>query len=348
MNWGNPHLLYLLWLIPLYWLLARHLDRRHVAHESAFTHPDTWPVLRACLNPHAGRRRLFFRTLALSGILLALARPQWGYRLEEVRSKGLDILVALDTSKSMLAQDLRPDRITQATYGIQNLLNQLKGDRIGLLAFAGDSFLQCPLTIDYAAFQLTLEDTYIGIIPRGGTAIEQALYKAMNSFDTSEEGADRVLILITDGDDHEGEPLRALDLLKEKNIRVFCVGVGSPEGELIPETGDRGETVFLKNRRGEVVKSSLNEAVLQSLALKTGGMYVRAAPGDFGLERIYEQGLSSLQRATHESRTLKIYHDRYAWFLLPSFGLLLLECLVRERRKITREQLYHEVRHEKA
>lgn len=348
MNWGHPTLLYLLWLVPVYWMLALFLDRRQARRDAAFTDPSTWPVLRASLNPKAGRRRLILRTLALTGILLALARPQWGYRLEEVRSEGLDILVALDTSKSMLAQDLRPDRITQATYGIQNLMNRLQGDRIGLLAFAGDSFLQCPLTIDYAAFQLTLEDVYIGIIPRGGTAIEQALYKAMNSFETSEEGADRVLILITDGDDHEGEPLRALDRLKEKNIRVFCVGVGSPAGELIPEVGDSGEMVFLKSRRGDVVKSSLNEGVLQSLALGTGGMYVRAAPGDFGLERIYEQGLSSLQRATHESRTLKIYHDRYAWFLFPAFGLLALECLIRERRKVTRQQLYHEVRHEKA
>lgn len=348
MNWGHPELLYLLWLLPLYWMLARFLDRRQTRREAAFTEPAAWPVLRASLNPNAGKHRFILRTLALTGILLALARPQWGYRLEEVRSEGLDILVVLDTSKSMLAQDLRPDRITQANYGIQNLVNRLQGDRIGLLAFAGDSFLQCPLTIDYAAFQLTLEDIYIGIIPRGGTAIEQALYKAMNSFETSEENADRVLILITDGDDHEGDPLRAVARLKEKNIRVFCVGVGSVEGELIPKVGTRGEMGFLKNRRGEVVKSNLNEPVLQSLALETGGMYVRAAPGDFGLERIYEQGLSSLQRATHESRTLKIYHDRYAWFLLPAFCLLALECLIRERRKVTRKQLYHEVRHEEA
>ena len=348
MNWGSPHLLYALWLLPVYWLVLHFTDQRRRKGEADFADPAAWPVLQASLNPRARGQRHALRMLALLFMLLALARPQWGYRLEEVRSEGLDILVVLDTSKSMLAQDMRPDRITRATYGIRDLLNRLQGDRIGLLAFAGDSFLQCPLTIDYAAFRLALEDVFIGIIPRGGTAIEQALYQTISSFESSEEKADRVVILITDGDDHEGDPLRAVKQLKEENIRVFCVGVGSTDGELIPTVGDRGETAFLKNRRGEVVKSNLNEGVLQKLALETGGMYVRSAPGDFGLERIYEQGLSSLQRSTHESRTLKIFHDRFPLFLFPAFAFLCLECLIRERRPVTQEQLYREVRHEES
>lgn len=344
MNWGNPSALFLLWLIPVYGLVFYRLRMRRRKALEQLIAPESWSVVLAGVNRSSARRIFLLRSIAVTLCILALARPQWGYRLEEVRSEGLDLMVVLDTSKSMLAADLTPDRFTRARYGIRDLLNQLDGDRIGLLAFAGSSFLQCPLTIDYPAFRLALEDLFIGIIPKGGTAIEQALYKAAEAFDTREQEADRVIILITDGDDHTGDPLRAVDLLKEKNIRVFAVGVGSPEGDLVPVQQQDGSLAFLKDRQGNVVKSTLNEDVLVQLTRATGGMYVRAAPGEFGLERVYHQGLEALQRATHEARTLKIYQDRFQWFLAPALFLLFLEIVVGHRRRFLMDDLYRELR----
>jgi Ca-activated chloride channel family protein len=247
--------------------------------------------------------------------------------------------VVIDTSKSMLAEDLKPNRLQQAKWGVRDLLRQLKGDRVGLVAFAGSSFLQCPLTIDYAALTMTLDDLYAGIIPRGGTAIEQALRVAIKSFDASREsaGADRAIVLITDGDDHEGDPLKTLDELKERGIRLYAIGVGSPEGELIPAPDPKSDAGFVKDRDGKVVKSRLHEDVLKRLALGTGGAYVRSAPGDTGLDRVFRESIDQLKRDERESRMAKVHEDRYMWLLGAAWMLLLVEAVVTERRR-TREE----------
>jgi len=192
------------------------------------------------------------------------------------------------------------------------------------VAFAGSSFLQCPLTIDYAAFTMTLDDIYAGIIPRGGTDIEQALYKAMESFD-EQATSDKAILLITDGEMHGETNERLTKALKEADIRVFALGVGTPDGELIPVTDDKGTVSFLKDNKGHVVKSSLNEGLLETLALDTEGMYVRSLAGDFGLDRIIEQGLAPLQRADLDSRMLKHYEERFPIPLALALLLLGLE-----------------------
>jgi len=207
---------------------------------------------------------------------------------------------------------------------------------VGLVAFAGSSFLQCPLTLDYAAFRMTLDDVYAGLIPRGGTAIAQALRTAMDSFEEG-AGADRVIILITDGEDHEGDPLTLVPELKQKEIRVFVVGVGTLEGELIPLQEANGQTAFLKDRENRVVKTTLNEDLLARLAVETGGMYVRATPEDFGLDRIYEKGLSELRRDEHEGRMVRRHEDRFPWALGGAFVLLATESLLRERTRRGKE-----------
>jgi Ca-activated chloride channel family protein len=327
MMWGAPERLILLWaLLPVAWLvfaLARRRQRRLALVAEASMLP------RLLTGQH--ERRTFWRAvlwLAAVGCLgLSLARPQWGEHWEEVHRRGLDLIVALDTSKSMLARDLKPNRMEQAKWGIRDLVLRLKGDRIGLIAFAGTSFLQCPLTIDYSAFMMSLDDTYIGIIPRGGTAISHALETAANSFDP-DSNADRVVLLITDGEDHEGTPVEMLPELKEKNIRVFTIGVGSQEGELIPVTERNGRVSFLKDRDGNVVKSSLSEAPLQTLALQTGGAYVRAGAGDFGVEQILNQGMAELKRDESEGRRMRTFQDRYGWFVGTALVLLAIEAAI--------------------
>lgn len=327
MKWGNPELLGLLAaVLPATWLVF-FLLRRRERRMARLVDPAQFGLLAPEWNPRRVRNRHLVWLGAMTLLLLSLARPQWGVRWEEVRRRGLDLLIVLDTSRSMLAEDIKPNRLQQAKWGIRDLVRQLKGDRVGLVAFAGSSFLQCPLTLDYAAFRMALEDVYVGLIPRGGTAIAQALRTAMDSF---KEGtsADRAILLITDGEDHEGDPLALVPELKKRGIRVFAVGVGTPEGDLIPVTDGEGRTAFLKDRENRVVKSALNESLLARLAVETGGIYVRATSDDMGLVRIYEKGLSGLHRDEHESRLVKQHEDRFPLVLAGACALWVLESLL--------------------
>lgn len=333
MKWGSPDALVWLWLlVPAAWsvfILARRKERRL----SRLISSALWPSVVAGLNPRRGRIRLALWCLAIGFMGLAFARPQWGFRWEEVRQRGLDIMVVLDTSRSMLAEDIKPNRLQQAKWGIRDLVRKLQGDRVGLVSFAGTSFLQCPLTIDYAAFLMTLEDVEVGIIPRGGTDIRQALENALQSFEHSGD-ADRAIVLITDGEDHGGRSGELIDEIKRRGIRVFAIGVGTLEGDLIPEPSGNGPSAFYKNRKGEVVKTALHEDALARLALATDGTYVRSAPGDFGLERVYEQGISKLRKSEEDSRMFKVYEERFVWPLAAAFLLLLADALAGRWRRV--------------
>jgi Ca-activated chloride channel family protein len=323
MKWNNPDfLMWLLALLPLLLITGVMIARREKLL-TRMTEKGLWASMLPGHSTKRRRSRNLLRVLALALAMLALARPQWGFKWEEVRQRGLSIIVALDTSKSMLAQDIKPNRLQQAKWGIRDLVKELRGDRIGLVAFAGDAFLQCPTTIDYAAFLMMLDDVYAGIIPLGGTDIFQALEESIDSFD-KETAADKVVIIISDGEGHTGDPLALLPRLKEEKIRVFAIGVGTLSGELI-QTSDG----FVKDKSGNVVKSSLNESILERLAFETGGFYVRSAPGDFGLERVYQQGIAELQREERESRMAKIWKERFPWFVGAALVLLVMEAIVR-------------------
>lgn len=327
MKFGTPEFLkWLLLIIPLAGLFIW-MHRQRAARLANLISSNVWKTVIPGFKTGRSGRLTVLRLLALLGIGLALTRPQWGTRWEEVKQRGLDIIVVLDTSKSMLAEDIKPNRLKQAQWAVRDFVKHLKGDRIGLVAFAGSSFLQCPVTIDYAAFTMMLDDLYAGIIPRGGTAIEQALKKAQESFD-QETDTDRVIILITDGEDHEGDPMKMADELKKQGIKLFSIGVGTLEGELVPT-----DTGYIKDSGGQVVKSSLNENLLEKLARETGGFYVRSAPGDFGLDRIYKLGISGLQRSEQETRLAKIYEERYGWFAAAALFFLILEALIAGKSK---------------
>lgn len=324
MRSGAPEFLKGLWLIlPLIGLVIW-MHRRRAARLGGLISSTVWKTVIPGYSPKRIRRRTTLRLLALFCILLALTRPQWGYKMEEVKQRGLDIIIVLDTSKSMLATDIKPNRLQQAKWAVRDFVQHLKGDRIGLVAFAGSSFLQCPVTVDYAAFTMTLNDLYAGIIPRGGTAIAQALETAETSF--AESGGDRVILLITDGENHEGDPLKIAKKLNKKQIKLFSIGVGTAEGELVPAANGRG---YLKDQRGRVVKSTLNETLLEKLASETGGFYVRSAPGDFGLDRIYQLGIAGLQRDEQETRLARIYEERFGWFVAAALLFLAAEGLLR-------------------
>lgn len=329
MNWGAPHWLWALLALPVWAWIALALLRARRRRLAAWVDENAHPFLLPGRNPAAAPRRILLRTAALACLVLALARPQWGFHWEEISRRGLDLLVVLDTSRSMTAADIKPSRLQQAKWGIHDLLRNLRGDRVGLVPFAGSSLLQCPLTTDYAAFAMTLDDLYCGIIPRGGTAIAQALRTAINAF-PDDATADRCILLVTDGEDHEGDPTALLPELKEKNIRVYAIGIGTLEGEMIPGDASTGGAYF-KDRKGQIVKTALREDVLQQLAVSTGGTYVRSAAGDTGLERVFRESIDKLKRSEQENRTAKINEERFVWPLLLALLFLLLESLSADR-----------------
>jgi Ca-activated chloride channel family protein len=266
--------------------------------------------------------RQVLTTLGLLLVAFALARPQWGYTWRDARREGLQLMTVIDTSNSMRADDFAPTRLQRAQWGVEEMVRTLQGDKIGLVAFAGEGKLLCPLTLDYGTYLMYLQDLFPGIAPLGGTNLASALRTAMEGFDAGVD-ADKVILLITDGENHEGDLSAITEQLVQENIRVFAVGVGTPEGSLIPLSSSGNE--FLKNRRAEVVKSSLDEAPLKRLAAATDGLYVRATPREFGSSEIIEQGLAPLKRAQLEEQRIKEMEERYALFLGAGILCLFLE-----------------------
>jgi Ca-activated chloride channel family protein len=286
--------------------------------------------------PHFSVARKILK-MVLTGLafllcIFALARPQWGFEWQEVKRTGLDILIGIDVSKSMLARDMRPTRLERTKYAVKDLVRKLNGDRIGLIAFAGSSFLQCPLTIDYNGFLLALDDLNTETIPRPGTAISTAIRDAINVL----KGADKkfkVFILITDGEELEGDAIEAANEAAQAGIRIYCVGVGTAEGDLIPAIDERGERGYLADKAGQVIKTRLNEDLLKKIAVATGGNYVRATPSDFGLTLLYDKSISKLEKRDIEAKMKKHYQERYQIFLGIAVVFLLLELLISDRKR---------------
>jgi len=282
------------------------------------------------------RRKVIKMVLIVSAaflILLALARPQWGFEWEETKLTGIDMLIAIDVSKSMLATDVKPNRLERSKFAVKDLVKKLNGDRIGLIAFAGTAFLQCPLTIDYNGFLLALDDLNIGTIPREGTSISNAIREAMNIFKGGEKKY-KVLVIITDGEDLEGDALKSAKEASGLGIKIYCVGVGTKEGELIPVFNEHSERTFLTDRSGNVVKTKLNEDFLKNVAISTGGNYVHATQAEFGLVLLYDRSISKLEKRDIEAKMRKRYHERFQYFLAIAAFLLLLEPLISEKKKV--------------
>jgi Ca-activated chloride channel family protein len=240
------------------------------------------------------------------------------------------VVVAIDTSRSMLATDVAPNRLKRAQLAALDLKRLARGDRFGLVAFAGSAFLQCPLTIDNEVYRQSVEALDVKIIPQGGTALAEAIQAARGAF---KEGDDnhKVLVLFTDGEDHDGNALEAAKAAGKEGLRIFTIGVGTPEGELLRTTDTQGRMEFLKDAEGQAIKSRLNEDLLRKLAQETGGFYLRMA-GANSMNLLYERGLAPLPRGELSSQRIKRYHERYQWLLGAAIALLLIEMFLPERK----------------
>ncbi|MEI8011450.1 MAG: VWA domain-containing protein [Candidatus Omnitrophota bacterium] len=237
----------------------------------------------------------------------------------------------MDTSKSMLTADVKPNRLQRAKFAVKDLLKKLHGDRAGLIAFSGNAFLTCPLTTDYAGFLLSLDDLNVQTIPRGGTNIASAIEEALKGY-SDVPAQYKVVVILTDGESVEGDPLFWAKKAADKKIRIYTVGIGTRDGELIRIEDQDGSGAFLKDSSGNFVKSSLNENLLKEIAVTTGGAYVRAGGVELGLDYIYDNYLSHLEKRDIESRMEQCYDERFQWPLGLALIFLSIEFILSTRR----------------
>ena len=321
----------LLACLYLLWLWRRH-DARQYAALARFVSAHLREELTRSVSIARRRLRRFLMLAALALVFVALAGPQIGYRWELTSRRGNEIVFALDTSRSMSTPDVKPDRLTRAKLAIDDFTNRLDGDAVGLVAFAGDAFLVCPITLDYGAFHESLDAVDINTIPRGGTNIASAIREAQSAL-RRRPGGDKILILATDGEDLEGDALVAAQAaVRQDGLKIFTIGVGTPQGDLIPLPSNQGGG-FVKDESGNLVKSRLDESALKAIAAATGGLYAPLGAQGQGFETIYDVGLAPMLKHDLASRQQKVYIERYQWPLCASLLLLLASLLIGTRRR---------------
>jgi Ca-activated chloride channel family protein len=327
---GDTDSLWLLWLVPALFAFYVYAFRTRTRLLRRFAAAEMVERLTAGVS----RPRQYFKAfLVLVGVLacvLALAELKWGFTWEEVKREGVDIVVALDVSDSMLVEDVESggklSRLERAKREIADLLDLLEGDRIGLVAFAGTAFVECPLTLDYGAAEIFLDAIDTDLIPVKGTDLAEAIGVSLAAFEGATHSS-RAIILITDGEDHTGQALKAAEEAKLVGVRIFTIGIGRDEGAPIPAAGG-----FRRDRRGEIVLSKLDEPTLQKIALNTGGRYVRSVTGDVDLEQIYAQGIkATLEDQELGSKRRERWEERFQWVLAVALFVLMLEPLISER-----------------
>jgi len=273
---------------------------------------------------------------ALVFSIFALARPQIGTKLEEVKREGIDIIVAIDVSKSMLAQDIQPSRLAKAKHEVESFIERLRGDRIALIAFSGVPFVQCPLTLDYGAAKIFLDIMEPELIPTPGTALGLVIEKAIATFD-QQERKHKVLVLITDGEDHHGDVMKYAEEAERQGIIIYSVGIGSPKGEPIPAVADGSAGMgFKKDKKGQVIISKLDEVTLEKIALQTGGKYFRSTSGEDELDKIYNE-IDNMEKKELGSLKFSQFEDRFQYFILVAILFLIWEFVLPERRKVKQE-----------
>ena len=265
-------------------------------------------------------------------LVLALARPQWGVKTEEVTRRGIDVMLVVDVSRSMLAEDIKPSRLMQARGAILQLLDMMHGDRVGLVAFAGTAYVACPLTLDYGAAAMFVDVLDVDLLPIQGTAIAEALRTAVKAF-PEKNGRHQVILLITDGEDHEGDVQGAVQEASDRGIVIDTIGVGDPSGVPIPLRNARGEvTGYKEDDDHRKVTSRLDEGTLESIAVATHGKYYRSTSEGIELKRIYEE-IAAMDQKTFSSRLVTRYEDRYVYPLGAALALLGIEAALGDRRR---------------
>jgi len=331
MNFGAPNWLWTLAILPLLVLLYAQAERRSAIKLREFVSPRLLPQLAGNVDRVRRAIRFAFVLLALALAIGALAKPRWGYTYEDVKRRGLDLLFAVDTSRSMLSNDVAPNRLERVKLAAQDLITDLQGDRVGLIAFAGRAFLQAPLTIDYDAAVESINDLDTKTIPEGGTNIGEAIALATQTFGKSAMG-NRALIIFTDGEELSGDAVNEAKKAADAGVKIFTIGVGTAQGSLIPVEG-KGEGGFVKDAKGQVVKSKLDENRLREIAQATGGMYLHLESGPQTMRQLYTEGLSKLKTAEIDARLSSRPIERYEWPLAGAIVALIASLFINDRKR---------------
>lgn len=333
MQFAEPQFLTIgLILVPLAGLFLLWAKRRQSKALDRLGNKALIDRLSANINWTGRRWRVWLWLLALALIMIALARPQWGSEVREVDQEGLQVMVALDVSQSMLAEDIKPTRLDRAKLEIADLTERLDGDEIGLVLFSGASFVQVPLTTDYLTYLNYLGSAEPGVISRPGTVIGDAIRTATAGFD-EELNNQKVLVIMTDGEDHETDPLTMAQKAADDDILIYTIGFGTPDGEPVPETNQFGDVVgYKRDQNGEVVLSRLDESTLQGIAQTANGKYYRATADGRELDSLLSE-IDNLQRAQLSSRFETTYIERYQIFLALALGALIIAELIPERKR---------------
>jgi Ca-activated chloride channel family protein len=328
-RFGNPDFLYLLLLLPalviLYIIdsLRKKRDLRKLGNSTIVTSliPEmsgTRPVLK-----------FIFSFLALTACIIIMARPQFGSKIEDVKKEGVEVIIALDVSNSMLAEDIQPNRLIRAKQAISRLVDNLENDRIGLIVFAGDAYTQLPVTADYVSAKMFLSTIAPDMVPKQGTAIGAAIELGMKSFSPG-EGKSKAMVIITDGENHEDNPIKDAEDAAKAGIVIHTIGIGSAEGVPIPVTIN-GKHDFLKDENGNTVISKLDEDILKKIAMSSGGTYVRAGNSNIGLAEIFSQ-IKKMKKQELESTMYTEYNDQFRIFAAIALLLLLTDFIIMERK----------------
>lgn len=329
-RFGNSEFLYGLIIIPvliiifmigMYWKkrsLKRFGDMEVISQLMPFV-SKVRPVIK-----------FIFLILALTSVVVAIADPQFGSKLEKVKREGVEIIIALDVSNSMRAEDIEPNRLERAKMAISKMVDRLNNDKIGLIVFAGDAYVQVPLTTDYSAVKMYLESINTDIVPKQGTAIGSAIDLAVGSFDEESE-LDKALIVITDGENHEGDAVLAAREANEKGINIHTIGMGNPSGVPIPIRENNGETVYQKDQQGNVVVSKLDAETLKQISAQGNGVYVHARGARTGLNDLFEE-ISKMDQKEIESKIYTDYQHRFQYLVGLALLFLFADLMLLERK----------------
>ena len=324
-RFANPHLLWLLWLVPLMIVALLLLVRMRRSALKRFGNYDTVKQLLRDVSSWRVYTKFILFTIAFACVVIAAARPQFGAKLREEKSEGVEMMLVVDVSNSMLAEDLSPNRLDRTRYAIDKLFASLNQDRVGVVVFAGEAKVQLPITSDYRmarSFAKRLSTDGVGV---QGTNLSDAIDLASLSF-SDREGASRVMILITDGEAHDQGALESAERASDRGITIFTIGIGSPEGAPIKIGGD-----FVKDEKGEMVVSHLNEELLQAIAEKGNGGYIRATNAEFGLTDIVKE-IENMEKSERSTMRFEEYNEQFYWLLWVAIALLILEGLLLNRR----------------
>lgn len=328
-RFAHPEYFWGFWLIPvltLFFIFSRILRKR------ALKKFGDLEIISQLMPSASGFRPVFkflLLMLALSAFILGAARPQFGSKLQTVKREGVEIIIALDVSNSMMAEDIKPNRLERSKRAIDRLISRLKNDKIGLIVFAGEAYTQLPITSDYTSAQLFLNSVSTEIVPRQGTAIGAAINLATRSFTPNPESS-KAIIVITDGENHEDDAVGTAQQAAQQGIVVHTIGMGLPQGAPIPVTRG-GQTDYRRDREGNVVITRLDEVMLEKISASGNGIYLRASTANVGLEDILEE-INKMQKTEIETQMFSEYDDLFPYFFAVGLVILLLEFLIMERK----------------